>query len=187
METEVARSVDIDRWKAEALRTLEFSKALTLKNRADYDWLKDLRERWIDKRAGFWSLLDPICKRTDALHTQSVADRDGCCKPYDEAARNVKQALFAYDEMTKQINTTLQSTMTETGGIVPVIPAEKGMPGRTIWTAQVTNKYAFVSAYKDGKIPADTMMPDDRALNQYAERLKDALDWPGVTVSSRKV
>jgi hypothetical protein len=66
-------------------------------------------------------------------------------------------------------------------------PKITGYSKRKIWSAVVKDRKAYLAGLVAGTIPDLAWEPNETFLREQAGSLKEALVWPGVTVSSREV
>lgn len=59
-------------------------------------------------------------------------------------------------------------------------PQVAGISSRELWSAEVTDFPALVSAVAAGKVPYACLLPNQSALNQQARALKQSMNYPGV-------
>jgi hypothetical protein len=71
--------------------------------------------------------------------------------------------------------------------ILPSTPKIQGFSKRRIYSAEVVDRGALLSAIQAGLVPQEAWQPDMQFLNKQAGALKEALVWPGVRVSYREV
>lgn len=68
--------------------------------------------------------------------------------------------------------------------IAPQREKVSGISRSKKWNAEVVNLREFLQGVLDGKIPESAVLPNEKLLRQQAVALQDALQWPGVKVSS---
>lgn len=120
METEIeqaqeTRSVTIpkgqDIWKAEAQKALAESRALKVVDDESYLAVGEARNKWAARGKALFALLNPGCQAADKLHSDLVQDRDGCVKPYEEAAKGAKAQMISWDDEQERLRQIEQARL----------------------------------------------------------------------------
>jgi hypothetical protein len=107
-------------------------------------------------------------------------------KKAEEQALELAQTLFeagATDAAAAVLEEPVQVAPT----ILPSTPKISGFSKRRIYSAEVVDRGALLSAIHAGIVPQEAWQPDMQFLNKQANALKEALTWPGVKVVWREV
>lgn len=100
-----------DIWKAEAQKALIEAQSLKVVDNASYLAVGEAVQRWGARAKGLHALLNPGCQAADKLHSDLVRDRDGCVKPFENAAKTGKAELIAWDQEQKRLRQIEQARL----------------------------------------------------------------------------
>ena len=166
----------------------EISK--NIKTQEDYqiacDWLLKIKAR-----LNQWEkMVEPVVSSAKKAHAQACELRRQIAEPLKRAETEIlKPALARYEFEQQRIRKTQEETFKEQTGLEVVLPDAGKAPGisyRTTWYAEVSDPMALVKAISEGSIPINAISPNMPVLHSMAKNFKTGLNWPGVTVKSRR-
>lgn len=132
----------------------------------------------------------PLKLSADQLHDQLVSAERSQLLPIQSVIERVKGLMLGWQSIQQQLaakkQAELQAKADQRGGpMVPQmqvqtsVPSIGGISGRSTWSAIVDDQ---------DKIPREYMIPDMKALNAAAKRMKDKFNIPGArAVEDRNV